>query len=92
MADESDDAGPVLEDGRGDRDEFVRLALRQATDSAQSGTAIVERQYERAADNQGAVLKSSAKMLLLLAAMRGLRLGDRERRTLDAIAKWDPGA
>ena len=71
--------------------EFMKMALRQGTDSLQSATAISERQYVRAAKNQGAVLRSSCKMLLLLAELRGSgSLSDGRRRTLEHIAGWDP--
>ena len=71
--------------------EFSRLALRQGTDSLQSATAMGERQYVRAARNQGAVLQAACRMLLLIGDLRGPdSLSPDRRRTLEAIAAWDP--
>lgn len=73
-------------------DRYCRQAQRQAIDSLQSAVAVDDRHYDRALANQGAVLKSSAEMMLLLAELRGTPLGPTTTERLAALAESDPGA
>ena len=73
-------------------EEFRRIAQRQAIDSLQSAVALDDRHYDRAIANQGAVLKSSAQLTLLLADLRGQRLDPVSTERLQALANSDPGA
>ena len=68
------------------------LASRQGIDALQSANAIEERHYDRALANQDAVLKSTARLMLLLAEARGHKLGPVSHERLTAIAESNPGA
>ena len=74
------------------REECAALLFRQGSDANQAGSALLERHYDRAIRNQGAVLKSAAGVMLMLAEMRGHKFGPVSHERLQAIAESDPGA
>ena len=74
------------------RDECAALLFKQGSDANQAGSALLERHYDRAIRNQGAVLKSAAGVMLKLAEMKGHKFGPVSHERLVKISESDPGA